>query len=129
MYRKINDASGFTILELLVSIVIFVVILMAMAGFSTLLIRTNGANEVRNAAVKTALDKMHQADLLPFTSSPTSSANGFFQIRDSSVPYTVLFSTSTSTASASNMKKINETISYKYRNKPISYKLSSIVVK
>ncbi len=127
MYRKINDASGFTILELLVSIVIFVVILMAMAGFSTLLIRTNGANEVRNAAVKTALDKMHQADLLPFTSSPTSSTHGSFQIRDSSVPYQVLFSTSLS--SSANMKKINETISYKYRNKPISYKLSSIVVK
>ncbi len=127
MYRRINDASGFTILELLVSIVIFVVILMAMAGFSTLLIRTNGANEVRNAAVKTALDKMHQADLLPFTSSPTSSADGFFQIRDSSVPYQVLFSTSLS--SSANMKKINETISYTYRGKPISYNLSSIVVK
>ena len=52
MHYKIDKASGFTILELLVSMVIFVVILMAMAGFSTLLIRTNGANEVRNAAVR-----------------------------------------------------------------------------
>ncbi len=125
MYRRINDASGFTILELLVSIGIFVVILMAMAGFSTLLIRTNGANEVRNAAVKTALDKMHRAELLPFGSPITSSA-GSFQMRDSSVPYTVSFSTSTPT---SNMEKIDETISYTYRGKPISYKLSSIVVK
>ncbi len=125
MHSKIDNTAGFTILELLVSMVIFVVILMAMASFSTLLIRTNVANEVRNAVVKTALDKLHRANFLPFSSTPTSSA-GFFQVRDSSIPYTVSFSTSTP---AANMKKIDETITYTYRGKSHSFTLLTIVLK
>lgn len=125
MHGKIDNTAGFTIIELLVSIVIFVVILMAMASFSTLLIRTQGANEVRNTVVKTALDKLHQTDFLPFSSTLTNSS-GFFQVRDSSIPYTVSFSTSTPVA---NMKKIDETIIYTYRGKSHSFTLLTIVLK
>ena len=128
MYRRINNTAGFTILELLVSIMIFVVILMAMAGFSTLLIRTNGANEVRNAAVKTALDKLHQVEFLQFSSIPTSSADfssGFFLVRDTSIPYRI----SLNSSSAANMKNITETMHYSYRSKNLSFPLSTIVLK
>ncbi|NOZ84063.1 MAG: prepilin-type N-terminal cleavage/methylation domain-containing protein [Epsilonproteobacteria bacterium] len=93
MPHKIENSSGFTILELLVSIVIFVVILMAMAGFSTLLIKTNVANEVRNAAVRVGLSKLHQVTLLSFDSNLADSS-GFLQVRDGTVAYTATFSSS-----------------------------------
>ena len=125
MSHKTDSCLGFTILELLVSIVIFVVILMAMAGFSTLLIKTNGANEVRNAAVRVGLSKLHQVTLLPFDSSDSSSS-GSLQVRDGTVAYTVTFSSS---SPASNIKKIDETIKYNYRGKEISFTLSTIVLK
>jgi len=125
MPHKIENRSGFTILELLVSIGIFVVILMAMASFSTLLIKTNGANEVRNAAVRVGLSKLHQVALLSFDSSPADSS-GFLQVRDSTVAYTAAFSSS---SPASNIKKIDETIKYNYRGKEISFTISTIVLK
>ena len=126
MSHKTDSCLGFTILELLVSIVIFVVILMAMAGFSTLLIKTNAANEVRNAAVRVGLSKLHQVTLLPFDSSDSSSS-GSLQVRDGTVAYTVTFSSSS--PALLNIKKIDETIKYNYRGKEISFTLSTIVLK
>ncbi|GEM_PF-6925798 len=125
MSHKTGNCAGFTILELLVSIGIFVVILMAMASFSTLLIRTNTANEVRNAAIRAALAKLHKAELLQFSSDPSDSS-GFFLIRDSSVAYSIAY---TSSSPASNIKKIDETISYNYKGKSLSFTLSTIVLK
>jgi len=125
MSHKTGNCAGFTILELLVSIGIFVVILMAMASFSTLLIRTNTANEVRNSAIREGISKLHQAEFLPFSSDPSDSS-GFFLIRDSSVAYSITY---TSSSPASNMKKIDETISYNYKGKSLSFTLSTIVLK
>jgi type IV pilus modification protein PilV len=129
---RTNDSRGFSLIELLVSLVILSVSLLALASLLITSVHTNQQNEYRNAAVRLTTETAENLLAQPIDSLPdgASSSNVSVKIRGKDLTYTV--STNVNTLS-NELKQVNITVQLQYAlngnyytNKSVIYKHRSI---
>jgi len=123
---KLNN--GFTLVELLVSIVIIAICVIGLMSLSTVIMRNNVKNEIRNKAVEVLtnyVDNITNQDFGDITVGNFTDIDNV-TIRSFSATYTI---SGNITSPSTNEKDINATISWTYRGKNYSYNIETVVTK
>ncbi len=123
---KLNN--GFTLVELLVSIVIIAICVIGLMSLSTVIMRNNVKNEIRNKAVEVLtnyVDNITNQDFGDITVGNFTDIDNV-TIRSFSATYTI---SGNVTSPSTDEKDINATISWTYRGKNYSYNIETVVTK
>ena len=128
MARIVKLNNGFTLVELLVSIVIIAICVIGLMSLSTVIMRNNVKNEIRNKAVEVLtnyVDNITNQDFGDITVGNFTDIDNV-TIRSFSATYTI---SGNITSPSTNEKDINATISWTYRGKNYSYNIETVVTK
>ena len=133
---KLN--KGFTLVELLVSMVIIAICVIGLMNLSITIMRNNVRNEIRNKAVEivtNTVDNITSSGILDFDNTTTIDIVNFVgnggnvtgQVREKLLfTYTI---SGNVTSPSTDEKDITATISWTYREKNYNYNIETVVTK
>lgn len=126
---RLNNRSGFTLLELMVALVILMVGMMALLSATTNAISLNLDNVLRDEAVQIADAKMRLVKgnkaatfSAPFQNLSTTS-HETSKLRSKAIPYTISLSSS---SSGDNANLLQVLVSWNYKNRPKQHEFSTL---
>lgn len=128
MARIVKLNKGFTLVELLVSMVIIVICVIGLMNLSIVITRNNVKNEIRNKAVEIVtnyVDNMTDQNFDDITVGNFTDTDNA-TIRSFSATYTI---SGNVTSPSTDEKDINATISWTYREKNYNYNIETVVTK
>ena len=138
MARIVKLNKGFTLVELLVSMVIIAICVIGLMNLSIVITRNNVKNEIRNKAVEiitNTVDNITSSGILDFNNTTTidiatlvgNGGNVTGQVRGKlNQKYYI---SGNVTSPSTDEKDINATISWTYREKNYNYNIETVVTK
>ncbi len=131
MSMNLSDKRGFTLVEVMVTLIILAFgMLASVVGIMTALDHSF-MNEMRNDAMKLAQEQSEWARNMPYTQIQNIPVSQTItrQVRKKSVPYTVSFSrpATAGAGSPTGMTLVQFTVQWFFKNNPYTYTLQTIV--
>ena len=126
---NVKSNKGFTLVELLVSMVIIAICVIGLMNLSIVITKNNVRNEIRNKAVEIVtnyVDNMTDQNFGDITVENLPTYTYTTTIRSFQFPYTI---SGNVTSPSTDEKDINATISWTYRGKNYSYNIETVVTK
>jgi len=125
--KSTSSETGFSLIELLVSLVITMVGLLGLLATINLSIATNLGNELRLKAVGIGEDYLNEAKQLPFANITASGDKilppGNYYVRGIKKNYTIV----KSVTSFTNTKRITVGVSWLYKNQALEHTVSTMI--